>query len=94
MPRFALIISLTALSCSEQKFHAIEGADGVRGPAIQVDPAFLEFGLHSEAEESVKTFMVASVGEEALEVENDSRGSGSTKLYNAHRYRWSFASRW
>ena len=70
MPRFALIISLVAISCSEQKFHTIVGADGVRGPAIQVDPAFLEFGLHSEAEESVKTFMVASVGEEALEVES------------------------
>jgi len=69
MPRFALVITLTALSCSEQKFTTIEGADGVRGPAIQVDPAFLEFGLHSEAEETVKTFLVASVGEEALEVE-------------------------
>lgn len=70
MPRIGFLIPLIALSCSEQKFTAIDGADGVRGPAIQVDPAFLGFGLLSEGEESVKTFTVSSIGEEALEVES------------------------
>ena len=70
MPRIAFLIPLIALSCSEQKFHTIDGADGVRGPAIQVDPAFLGFGLLGEDEESVKTFTVSSVGEEALELES------------------------
>ena len=70
MPRIGFLIPLFALSCSEQKFTAIDGADGVRGPAIQADPAFLGFGLLGEDEESVKTFTVSSIGEEALEVES------------------------
>ena len=70
MPRIAFLIPLIALSCSEQKFTPIDGADGVRGPAIQVDPAFLGFGLLSADEESVKTFTISSVGEEALEIES------------------------
>ena len=70
MARIGLLIPLFALSCSEQKFTAIDGADGVRGPAIQVDPGFLSFGLLGEDEDEVKTFTVASVGEEALEVES------------------------
>lgn len=70
MSRNTLLISLLAFGCSEQKFHTINGADGVRGPGIQVDPDYLEFGTLREGEEEIKTFMIASVGEVALQVEN------------------------
>ena len=69
MPRTALLISLIAISCSEQKFHTLDGTDGVRGPAIQVDPNYLDFGRLGEGEESIKTFTISSVGEEFLEIE-------------------------
>ena len=70
MLRNTILISLVAIGCSEQKFHSINGADGVRGPAIQVDPGYLEFGTLREGEEEIKSFMIASVGEEALQVEH------------------------
>ena len=69
MTRTALFIPLIALSCSEQKFHELDGTDGVRGPAIQVDPNYLDFGRLGEGEESIKTFTISSVGEEFLEID-------------------------
>jgi len=68
MRRTAFLIPLIAISCSEQKFHTLEGTDGAGGPAIQVDPTFLEFGMLGEGEESIKTFTISSVGEEFLEI--------------------------
>ena len=70
MSRAALFISMLALGCSEQKFHKITGTDGVRGPAIAVNPDYLEFGTLSEGEEEIQTFAIESVGEETLEIED------------------------
>jgi len=70
MSRAALFISMLALSCSEQKFSSITGTDGVRGPAIEVNPDYLEFGTLREGEEEIQTFAIESVGEVALEIED------------------------
>ncbi len=70
MSRNTLLISLIAFGCSEQKFSALGGADGVRGPAIEVAPDYLEFGTLREGEEEVQTFKIRSVGEVALQVEH------------------------
>jgi hypothetical protein len=70
MSRATLFISMLALSCSDQKISPITGADGVRGPAIDVNPDYLEYGTLREGEEEIQTFSIKSVGEEALEIED------------------------
>ncbi|MEC8192458.1 MAG: choice-of-anchor D domain-containing protein [Myxococcota bacterium] len=70
MLRNTLLITLAAIGCSEQKFHTLNGADGVRGPAIELDPDFLQFGNLREGQEEIQTFTISSVGETALQVEN------------------------
>ncbi len=70
MMRPLFFLSFLAVACSDQNFSKVDGSDGVRGPAIQVDPNFLEFGSLREGEEEIKTFMISSVGEESLQIEN------------------------
>lgn len=63
------IAAVFAVGCSEQGFHSVDGAGGGDGAAIEVTPAWLDFGLLGADDEAVvQQFTVKSVGRTDLEV--------------------------
>ena len=56
--------------CSEHGFSDLLGGVSSPGPAIEVTPSLLDFGILTQNEESVLSFRVTNVGEDLLDVES------------------------
>lgn len=82
MIRSSLIVAFLLGGCSDVEFHPIkEGGDG-DGPAIEVDPDFLDFGTASKDDDAVvKSFLIRSVGATDLEVSSIELSGSSAASY-------------
>lgn len=70
MNRALFALAALTLGCSENTLHGVSGAGMGDGPAIEVAPSSLDFGILSEADEPVvRTFVIRSIGNMDLDVE-------------------------
>jgi hypothetical protein len=70
MKRTFVLMSALVLGCSEQKFHSFDDGEAAEGPAIQVDPTYIDFGVLRENEEVIRTFVISSIGDRALTIDS------------------------
>ena len=81
MTRLATSFCFFALACSEQAFHTVDSNLGGDGPAIEVDPTYINFGEAGDGEYVVDEFVIRSVGESDLEVSGiEISGTGSNSF--------------
>ncbi len=62
--------AVLATACSDQGFSAAGPGNAVDGPAIQVDPSFIDYGILGQDDDPiVKSFTIYSVGQSDLSVD-------------------------